>query len=216
MLSAVAAFVVSATIVAMGLGVLFLTLFFFHGSFQDHVIYCHALKQSTPAERRHPELVGFLRNQVTLVPIRTPDGETLSTWHILPLGLYHRHRHVLGYEATGLQLLRDDPDAVLVIFFHGVAGSIASAFRPQACRSISALSPGKIHVLAVDYRGFGDSTGSPSEAAIKIDAIAAAEWAMSEARIPPSRIVLFGQSLGTAVSLALAQQYSSLPKPIFF
>ena len=63
------------------------------------------------------------------------------------------------------------------------------------------------HVVAIDYRGFGKSTGTPSEAGIIQDASALVEWAMNVAGIPPSRIVLLGQSLGTAVVTGVAEKY---------
>ncbi len=51
-------------------------------------------------------------------------------------------------------------------------------------------APDKIHTLAIDYRGFGSSTGSPSEEGLLNDAVALAEWAVDVAGIPPSRIVV--------------------------
>ncbi|KAK3364887.1 hypothetical protein B0T24DRAFT_670428 [Lasiosphaeria ovina] len=49
-----------------------------------------------------------------------------------------------------------------------------------------------IHALAIDYRGFGASTGGPLA-----DALAPARFAMHDAGIPPDRIVVFGHSIGT-------------------
>lgn len=63
-------------------------------------------------------------------------------------------------------------------------------------------------MVAIDYRGFGHSTGTPSETGIIQDAAAIIEWAMNVAEIPPSRIVLLGQSLGTAVVSGVAEQYA--------
>ncbi|KAM5349890.1 hypothetical protein ACJ41O_006395 [Fusarium nematophilum] len=196
--------------------ILFLVLFFLHPGLQAHVIYLHAVKPKLPADGERPERQGFLRNQVTPFTIPTPDGETLSAWHVLPLGLYRRHREALSREVVGLQLLRDDPGSLVVLAFHGAAGTLATGFRPQAYRAMSALGPDKIHVVAVDYRGFGSSTGSPSEVSLTTDAVAAAEWVMSEAGIPPSRIVLFGQSLGAAVVTALAHHYAIKQMPECF
>ena len=68
-------------------------------------------------------------------------------------------------------------------------------------------APDKIHVLAVDYRGFGYSSGNPTEKGLITDGISLVEWALDVARIPPERIVIFGQSLGTAVSVAVAEHF---------
>jgi abhydrolase domain-containing protein 12 len=69
-------------------------------------------------------------------------------------------------------------------------------------------STSKIHILAPDYRGFGYSTGFPTEQGIITDAIATVEWALKVANIPPERIVILGQSLGTAVSTATAEYFA--------
>ena len=64
------------------------------------------------------------------------------------------------------------------------------------------------HVISLDYRGFGHSTGSPSEEGLIADASALVDFAMTTLGIPPSRILLLGQSLGTAVSSAVAEKFS--------
>ena len=68
--------------------------------------------------------------------------------------------------------------------------------------------PDSIHVLAFDYRGFGYSTGSPTEEGLVKDGIAAVDWALQVAGVPPDRIVLCGQSLGTAVATSVAEHYA--------
>ncbi|KAK9855016.1 uncharacterized protein MYU51_003369 [Penicillium brevicompactum] len=84
----------------------------------------------------------------------------------------------------------------------------------QNYRALSAGNPGKIHVLAFDYRGFGNSTGSPSEKGLIVDALAIVDWAMNVADIPPSRIVIFGQSMGTAVAIAVSKHLATQNPPI--
>lgn len=65
------------------------------------------------------------------------------------------------------------------------------------------------HVLTIDYRGFGHSTGSPTEAGLIADGVAIVDWVLNVAEIPPERIVILGQSLGTAVSSAVALHYAN-------
>lgn len=64
-------------------------------------------------------------------------------------------------------------------------------------------------MLAIDYRGFGHSTGKPNEAGLILDAAAAVDWAMHVAGVGSDRIVLLGQSLGTAVAAAAAERYAA-------
>lgn len=63
------------------------------------------------------------------------------------------------------------------------------------------------HVITIDYRGFGHSTGSPTEAGLIADGTALVNWVLHTARIPPERIVVLGQSLGTAVASAVALNF---------
>lgn len=62
--------------------------------------------------------------------------------------------------------------------------------------------------MAIDYRGFGLSTGTPSETGLLTDASTVVDWAINVAKVPSSRIVLLGQSLGTAVASAVAEKYA--------
>ncbi len=62
--------------------------------------------------------------------------------------------------------------------------------------------------MAIDYRGFGYSTGFPTEEGVIIDAVAAVNWAMTVAKIPSDRIVILGQSLGTGVTSAVAEHFA--------
>ena len=65
------------------------------------------------------------------------------------------------------------------------------------------------HVLTLDYRGFGKSTGSPTEAGLIIDGVTLVDWVLNVANIPPERIVILGQSLGTAVASAVGLQFAA-------
>lgn len=89
---------------------------------------------------------------------------------------------------------------------HGNAGHIAQAIRPPTFHALTDTS--NYHVLAIDYRGFGRSTGSPTEKGLILDAATAINWAMDVAGIPASRIVLLGHSLGTAVAAATAELFA--------
>ena len=195
-------------------------------SFQAQVIYLHNVELTWSKTLDVPEQFGFLRNQVTPFSIGTPTGSSLFAWHILPIELYRSHQAALVAESSGhvldvrdrlaFQLLRDDPKARLVIHMHGAAGTVGSGYRVPNYRALSAGDPHKIHVLTFDYRGFGRSKGTPSERGLCDDAIAAVDWAMNVAGIPPSRILFFGQSLGTAVTLAVSEHYAVQSPPVAF
>lgn len=85
------------------------------------------------------------------------------------------------------------------------AGHIAQAIRPHSYHALTDTS--SYHVLSIDYRGFGHSTGHPTEEGLIRDGSAAVDWATHVAGVPAKRIVLLGQSLGTAVASAVAHRY---------
>jgi len=91
------------------------------------------------------------------------------------------------------------------VIVHGNAGTVGAGVRPIYLRSLSAAHPSKIHILSIDYRGFGLSSGTPSEDGVIKDGVAAFRFAVDKLGIPPSRIALVGQSLGTGVTIGVAE-----------
>jgi len=206
---------VSAGII--GLYVAFISLLTIN-TLQDYVIYLHRVTLTWFQDVNVPEQWGFLRNQVTPFHLNTPDGETLHAWHVLPLEIYRQNQQELRNEDTGLCndiTSKGDPSAQLVLYFHGAAGTLGSGWRPQSYRAISAAAP-NVHILAIDYRGFGVSTGWPSEAGLITDALTLTKFAVETAGIPPERIVIFAQSLGTGVALSLSHQLAFQDPPMLF
>jgi fermentation-respiration switch protein FrsA (DUF1100 family) len=61
-----------------------------------------------------------------------------------------------------------------------------------------------LNVLAVRYRGYGNSTGKPDEAGLCADAAATYNFLRTVKVVPPTNIVLYGHSLGTGVAIELA------------
>lgn len=114
------------------------------------------------------------------VSIRTEDGETLNAWW-LPA-----------------------PDARgAVLLFHGNAGNISH--RIDYARMFRTLG---YSTLLVDYRGYGKSTGSPSEEGTYRDAVASWRWLTESRGLGDRDIVVFGESLGGAVGCWLARRHT--------
>ena len=90
------------------------------------------------------------------------------------------------------------------IFFHGNAGSLEH--RVGFLKELSFKL--KRNVLAVDYRGFGKSEGSPSEHALISDAVDFTNYAMEHLTLRPEESYLVGRSLGGGVALQLATKYT--------
>ena len=87
-----------------------------------------------------------------------------------------------------------------ILFLHGNAGN-ASHRIPNAVL----LQQLGANVLLLDYRGYGRSEGSPSEAGLVADARAGLAHLVNERGVPAGRVVLFGRSLGGAVAVQLAR-----------
>ena len=107
----------------------------------------------------------------------TADGEKIIVWHVAP-----------------------QAGKPVVIFFHGNGEVIA--WRVPRFRELVADGIG---LIAVSYRGYGGSSGSPSEAGLIADSEAAYKLAAS--LYPPDRIVVWGYSLGSGVAVALASKH---------
>jgi uncharacterized protein len=88
-----------------------------------------------------------------------------------------------------------------VLILHGNAGNLATPGRPEHDRQLHDLGLG---VVALDYRGYGNSEGKPSEAGLYADARSAYDFLRDSLRIPADRIVIYGHSLGSAVATQLA------------
>jgi uncharacterized protein len=89
---------------------------------------------------------------------------------------------------------------------HGNAGNLSEFDRPVHYAGLRQLG---LNLLAFDYRGYGESGGTPSEAGLYRDAEAAYRYLTNQLGVPASRIVLFGHSLGSAVAVDLASRVPS-------
>ena len=88
-----------------------------------------------------------------------------------------------------------------VLFCHGNAGNISN--RLETAQYLVNLGAS---VLIFDYRGYGKSTGIPTEEGLYADAEACYNWLLQTKKKQPTDIVLFGRSLGGAVAVELASR----------
>lgn len=90
-------------------------------------------------------------------------------------------------------------DAPVMLCLHGNGGNISD--RLEKMRIFHAAGAAQ---LWVDWRGYGESSGRPSEAGLYRDARAARDWLLSAKGVPASRLVLYGESLGNGPAVELA------------
>lgn len=113
------------------------------------------------------------------VTLETSDGLKLHGWY------------VPAAQARGV-----------VLFLHGNAGNISHRLD-----SIAIFRELGLDTLIIDYRGYGQSQGKPSEQGTYLDAEAAWHYLVSNREVAADRIIVFGRSLGGAVAAWLANQY---------
>lgn len=126
-------------------------------------------------ERVPPAAAGLAK--VEEVEIETSDGNTLVAWW--------------GRAAAGRPTL---------LYLHGNAGALAD----RSERIARYLNRG-VGVLIMAYRGYGGSTGRPSERNNVSDAKHAYDWLVA-AGVPAGDIVLYGESLGSGVAVQVAAE----------
>lgn len=90
-----------------------------------------------------------------------------------------------------------------IVYFPGNAQSLGN--RSERFAEIAKTGYG---VLGVSYRGYGQSAGSPSEQGLYSDARAAMSYATTQLNIPSRQMILYGESLGTAVATYAATEYA--------
>ncbi len=121
-----------------------------------------------------PADAGFPQAQEVL--LRSADGTDVIAWHVPP-----------------------KQGKPVVIYFHGNGGSLQH--RVPRFEPLIADGTG---LVALSYRGYGGSKGSPSETGLIADGQAAFDFARRQ--YPDSKLVLWGESLGTGVAVAIAAQ----------
>lgn len=156
--------------------------------FQRKLIYLPWRSESVPVAE-----AGLPAGRVHEFTFRTADGLTLHGWHLLA-----GERTCRTPSECDAELAAGRP---VVLFFHGNGGD--RRLRVDDCRLLTAADA---DVLLIDYRGYGENPGSPSEAGLMQDARGLWHYATRARDIAPGRIVLFGESLGGGVAAALCAE----------
>ena len=138
--------------------------------------------RSIPSDARThvPKPVQFGITDAEDLQLPTPDGESLNAI-LLPRPKTRRSQNVT------------------VLMFHGNAGNIGHRIP------IAKLVRDSIgcNVFMLEYRGYGESTGTPDEVGLKIDAQTGLDYIRQRPDLKDSKIIVYGQSLGGAVGIDL-------------
>lgn len=131
--------------------------------------------------------------------------------------MYHPSRDIGEPEKYGLNHINDtfiesldgvriqvwqrtaQPGYPTIMYFHGNADNLG-----DRAAKFSAFIDNGFGLVAVEYRGFGKSEGTPTESGIYRDAQAAINYALIDLKIPQEELIYFGESLGSGVAVQMA------------
>ena len=119
-------------------------------------------------------------DSVNKINIETPDNIKLLSW-------YHK---------------KDFKNYKTILFLHGNAGSLENRIH-----KINHFKNMKVNFLIISWRGFSGNKGIPTEEGLYQDARSAISWLKNEG-IMTKDIIIYGESLGTAVAIEIAQNKS--------
>ena len=185
-------------------------------------IYLHAIKFPFFANFDVPEKYGLARmsgpsttlqpkklstlsaNKTMNLRIPTSDGESIGAWFILSDRYYHKLPAVPTQESLPAQhipiAIQEHPT---ILFLHGNAATRAFTARIQHYQTFTSRLG--VNVLAIDYRGFADGSGTPTEAGVIHDARAAWDW-LARKGVDGDDVLIVGHSLGTGIGAGLASE----------
>ncbi|XP_059216001.1 lysophosphatidylserine lipase ABHD12-like [Centropristis striata] len=155
----------------------------------QHLVYTQRIRLPFFVDLSRPAELSL--NHTINMYLTSEEGISLGVWHTVPEKQWNeaQGKDLAWYQNT----LRDG--SPVFIYLHGNTGTRAAAHRIGVAKVLSALG---YHVLVPDYRGFGDSTGEPTEAGLTTDALYLYNWV--KARSGNSLVLVWGHSLGTGVA----------------
>ncbi len=149
--------------------------------FLIYLITCMVVYFAQRSLMYHPSENNYLdENQLNhkVEKIKIPSDEELTSWYF-----------------------KKNKNFKTILFFHGNAGSLEN--RIYKLNDISKLD---LNYLIVAYRGFSGNRGTPTEEGLYKDARAAKYW-LNLNNISDQNIIVYGESLGTAVAIDLAKDH---------
>ncbi len=143
------------------------------------VMYLAQRKLQYFPDTRHAVPSDYSLEAITDVELTTKDGETIHGWYAKP----------------------GDPTKPLILYFQGNAEAIQS--RWERAKLFTEEGYG---VFMLSYRGYGGSTGTPTEAGLMLDAQAAYGF-LREQGFSDDQLVYWGESLGSGIAVQLAAKH---------
>ncbi|XP_038157719.1 lysophosphatidylserine lipase ABHD12 isoform X2 [Cyprinodon tularosa] len=132
-------------------------------------------------------------------------GQKIGVWHTVPAQMWREAQGKDGrwYDST-LNFARP-----VILYLHGNAGTRGGDHRVQLYKVLSSLG---YHVVTFDYRGWGDSDGTPSERGMTSDALFVYDW-LKQRMEESGQLYIWGHSLGTGVATNLVRRLCDRGSP---
>ncbi|XP_072533132.1 lysophosphatidylserine lipase ABHD12-like [Salminus brasiliensis] len=169
--------------------------------FVQHMVYSHAVLYFVDLSRP----ADLALNHTINMYLTSEEGITLGVWHTVP---EHKWKEAQGKGLEWYEKSLGDGSPVF-IYLHGNTNNRAAPHRIAVANLISFLG---YHAVVMDYRGFGDSTGEPTEYGLVTDALYLYHWVKSRSK--DSLVIMWGHSLGTIVATNIAVQLQEQGNPV--
>ncbi|XP_061551798.1 lysophosphatidylserine lipase ABHD12-like isoform X1 [Phycodurus eques] len=153
-----------------------------------YAVFAHLLRVPYFIDLTRPE---YVLNHTCNFYLEPEQGVRVGVWHTLPASHWDK---AAGKGPEWYRRALGDGSPV-IIYLHGNVGTRAKDHRVQL---VKILSTAGFHILSLDYRGYGDSTGQPSERGMTTDALHLYTWV--ERQSGGSLVCLWGHSLGSGVA----------------
>lgn len=141
--------------------------------------------------------IKYTERQLTFFPMRKVD----FTPKFIGLNFEDLYLTTADNVRVNAWFVPADQARYTILFYHGNAGNMSHRLD-----KILLLHKMQLNVLIIDYRGYGLSSGSPTEPGIYRDGQCAYDYLTKERKIKPENILVFGESLGSAVAINLTSQ----------
>lgn len=139
-------------------------------------------------------LVFFFQRKLIYIP-----SKDLSNYHILEsLGM--KEIWINSGAKINAWFFLTKSQSEIILYLHGNGGNVSH----RAHKFAEIINRG-YGLLAIDYRGYGKSSGSPTEWGLYEDAVAALNW-LHDKNYNNQQIIIYGESIGTAVAIEVSQE----------
>ncbi|PPQ75826.1 hypothetical protein CVT24_002692 [Panaeolus cyanescens] len=175
---------------------------------QTYVLYAHHIDFLWYNKFDHPEDYGLAPGKTVNLRLNSADGTQLGAWFLFSHPFYRSLPYPpqpnTDFSFPQKKLI---PEALqrgpTILFLHGNTGTRAHPLRTGLYASFTTRL--NANVLAIDYRGFGDSEGHPTVTGVSKDARAGWDYLIQQGA-KPEDILILGHSLGTAIAGLLSAE----------